>query len=140
MQCGISHSRLLKAHCGHSCRSVSLCAWLGREPNTSATDQRLLTDLLPTLEPRGRSIVRRMERHASDSRLSWMWWLLGLLAVLHVDIQYTGVQAQHRQGKSFQGILCEVPFLCGPALLLFYSVGAMASYNYIPQLLLINVF
>ena len=32
-----------------------------------------------------------------------------------------------------KGILCEVPFYGGSALLLFYSVGVMASCNYIPQ-------
>ena len=32
---------------------------------------------------------------------------------------------------SFQGITCEVPFLGGSALFLFYSAGAMASCNYI---------
>ena len=40
----------------------------------------------------------------------------------------------------FKGILCEVPFLGGSALLLFYSVGVMASCNYIPQIMIINVF
>ena len=41
---------------------------------------------------------------------------------------------------SFKGILCEVPFFGGSALLLFYSVGAMASCNYIPQMMLNDVF
>ena len=36
--------------------------------------------------------------------------------------------------KIFKGILCEVPFFGGSALLLSYSDGAMASCNYIPQL------
>ena len=39
-----------------------------------------------------------------------------------------------------KGILCEVPFFGGSALLLFYSVGTMASCNYIPQIMLNNVF
>ena len=30
-------------------------------------------------------------------------------------------------------IRCEVPFFGGSALLIFYSVGAMASCNYIPH-------
>ena len=38
-----------------------------------------------------------------------------------------------------KGALCEIPFLCGSALLLFYSVGAMASCNYIPLIMFNNV-
>ena len=38
-----------------------------------------------------------------------------------------------------KGILCEVPFFGGSVLLLSYSVGAMAPYNYIPQIILYNV-
>ena len=37
-----------------------------------------------------------------------------------------------------KGILCEVPFLVD--LLLSYSVGTMASCNYIPQIMFNNVF
>ena len=38
-----------------------------------------------------------------------------------------------------EGILCEVPFLGGSDLLLFHSVGVMASCNYIPQIMSDNV-
>ena len=40
----------------------------------------------------------------------------------------------------FKGILCEVPFCGGSALLLSYSIETMASCNYIPHTMLNNVF
>ena len=43
-------------------------------------------------------------------------------------------------GMCIKGVLCEVPFYGGSALLLFYSVRAMVSCNYIPQIMLNNVF
>ena len=39
-----------------------------------------------------------------------------------------------------KGKLCEVPFFGGSTLVLFYSVGAMGSCNYIPQVMLNNIF
>ena len=38
-------------------------------------------------------------------------------------------ETQHPNHTTLKGILCEVPFLGGSALLLSYSVGAMALCN-----------
>ena len=46
------------------------------------------------------------------------------------------MKGQRRQ----KGTLCEIPFCGGSALLLFYSDGDMASCNYIPQIMLNDVF
>ena len=58
-----------------------------------------------------------------------------------------GAHLCHRNrpvGASFtaplNGILCEVFFFGGSALFLFYGVGAMASCDYIPEIMLSNVF
>ena len=45
-----------------------------------------------------------------------------------------GTPNQHNSSLTLKSILCEVPFFGGLALLLSYSVGAMASCNYIRQI------
>ena len=50
---------------------------------------------------------------------------------------FNGMTCQ--KSAQFKGILCEVLFSGGSALLLLYSVGSMASCSCIPQIMLNNV-
>ena len=72
----------------------------------------------------------------------------GVQRFIHVstDEVYGGFSQVVSEGRNertkerIKGILCKIPFLGGSGLLLFSSVGTMASCNYISQIMLNNVF